>query len=128
MRVEEGDILAVRTGRHKYAGPKATGIHGSRARLDSKRRCLPWLRERGVAVLVGDAVSDVTPSGYTEVSAVPIHAGAIVMMGLPLIDNADLEALSDVLRRNGRYEYMFMTAPLVIPRATASPINPTALF
>jgi hypothetical protein len=89
--------------------------------------CLPWLRERGVAILCGDSVSDVTPSGYTEIS-VPIHAGAIVMMGLPLIDNADLEALSDYCARTGRYEFLFMTAPLVIPRATASPINPIAMF
>ncbi len=128
VRVEEGDILAVRTGRHKYARTKGNWNPWVEGQAGLEAACLPWLRERGVAVLVGDAVSDVTPSGYTEVSAVPIHAGTIVMMGMPLIDNADLEALSDFCARNHRYEYMFMTAPLVIPRATASPINPIALF
>ncbi len=127
VRVEEGDILAVRTGRHKFIRAKGSWNPWVEGQAGLEAACLPWLRERGVAVLVGDAVSDVTPSGYTEVS-VPIHAGAIVMMGLPLIDNADLEALSEFCARKGRYEYMFMTAPLVIPRATASPINPLALF
>jgi kynurenine formamidase len=127
VRVGEGDILAVRTGRHKYARTKGNWNPWMEGQAGLEAACLPWLRERGVSVLIGDAVSDVTPSGYSEIS-VPIHAGAIVMMGLPLIDNADLEALSEFCARTRRYEFMFMTAPLVIPRATASPINPIAMF
>jgi kynurenine formamidase len=127
VRVEAGDILAVRTGRHKYARTKGNWNPWVEGQAGLEAACLPWLRERGVALLAGDAVSDVTPSGYTEIS-VPIHAGAIVMMGLALIDNADLEALSEFCARTGRYEFMFMTAPLMIPRATASPINPIAMF
>jgi kynurenine formamidase len=127
VRVEEGDILAIRTGRHKYARTRGNWNPWVEGQAGLEAACLQWLRERGVAVLAGDAVSDVTPTGYTEV-AVPIHAGAIVMMGLPLIDNADLEALSEFCARTGRYEFMFMTAPLMIPRGTASPINPIALF
>jgi kynurenine formamidase len=127
VRVGEGDILAVRTGRHKFIRSKGSWNPWVEGQAGMEAACLPWLRERGVAVLVGDAVSDVTPSGYAEIT-VPIHVGAIVMMGLPLIDNADLEALSEFCARNGRYEFMFMTAPLMIPRGTASPINPITLF
>jgi kynurenine formamidase len=127
VRAGEGDILAVRTGRHKYARTRGNWNPWTEGQAGLEAACLPWLRERGVAVLIGDAVSDVTPSGYSEIT-VPIHAGAIVMMGLPLIDNADLEALSEFCARTRRYEFMFMTAPLVIPRATASPINPIAMF
>jgi kynurenine formamidase len=127
VRVEEGDILAVRTGRHKLARTRGNWNPWAEGQAGLEAACLPWLRERGVALLAGDAVSDVTPSGYSEIS-VPIHAGAIVMMGLPLIDNADLEALSEFCARTHRYEFMFMTAPLVVPRATASPVNPIAVF
>jgi kynurenine formamidase len=127
VRVEEGDILAVRTGRHKYIRTRGNWNPWAEGAAGLEGSCLQWLHERGVAILAGDAVSDVTPSGYTEVS-VPIHVGAIVIMGLPLIDNADLEALSEFCAHTGRYEFMFMTAPLMIPRATASPINPIALF
>ncbi len=127
LHVGEGDILAVRTGRHQYARTRGNWNPWTEGQAGLEAACLPWLRERGVSVLISDAVSDVTPSGYSEIT-VPIHAGAIVMMGLPLIDNADLEALSRSCARMGRYEFMFMTAPLVIPRATASPINPIALF
>ncbi len=127
VRVGEGDILAVRTGRHRYARTRGNWNPWVEGQAGLEAACLPWLRERGVALLIGDAVSDVTPSGYNEIS-VPIHAGAIVMMGLPLVDNADLEALSECCARLRRYEFMFMTAPLVVPRATASPINPIAMF
>ena len=62
VTVGSGDVLLVRTGRWAkreqdgpwdYAGGGA-GLHAS---------VLPWLTERGVAMLVGDAVNDVQPSG-----------------------------------------------------------------
>ncbi|HMD05598.1 MAG TPA: cyclase family protein, partial [Candidatus Binatus sp.] len=63
VRVEEGDVLLIRTGRstrRKSTGgwdPMRVGMPG----LDAS--CLPWLHERRVAVLGSDAVSDVVPSG-----------------------------------------------------------------
>ena len=51
---------------------------------------LPWLRERGVAVLVGDAVNDVQPSGVEGMRR-PIHQLTQVFIGLPLVDNGYLE-------------------------------------
>jgi len=50
------------------------------------------------------------------------------MMGVHLIDNADLDALSEACARNKRYEFQFVMAPLILNRGTASPVNPIALF
>jgi hypothetical protein len=49
-------------------------------------------------------------------------------MGVHLIDNADLDALSTACARNGRYAFQFIMAPLVLTQGTASPVNPLALF
>jgi len=49
-------------------------------------------------------------------------------MGVHLIDNADLDALSAACARNARYEFQFIMAPLVLTQGTASPVNPLALF
>jgi hypothetical protein len=50
------------------------------------------------------------------------------MMGIHLIDNADLDPLADRCAREGRYEFMFALLPLVLERGTASPANPVAIF
>ena len=127
LRVGTGDILLVRTGRWRWAQTHG-GDWGARERaagLDAS--CLPWLHEREVAVLGGDGVSDVHPSRL-EVLRLPIHSVAIVAMGLHLLDNLDLEALSAACVEEGRWSFLFTVAPLVIRRGTASPVNPIALF
>ncbi|MGB8682307.1 MAG: cyclase family protein [Candidatus Binatus sp.] len=127
VHVEEGDVLMVRTGRatmRKVKGgwdPMRVGLPG----LDAA--CLPWLRERRIAVLGSDAVSDVVPSGYDGIP-LPIHVGTLVAMGIHLIDNMDLDAVSLSSAGLGRNEFMFSMAPLILERGTASPVNPLAIF
>ena len=127
VHVEEGDVLMIRTGRaamRKAKGgwdPMRVGLPG----LDAS--CLPWLHERRIAVLGCDAVSDVVPSGYDGVP-LPIHVGTLVAMGIHLIDNADLDAVSSTSAKLGRNEFMFSMAPLILERGTASPVNPLAIF
>jgi kynurenine formamidase len=127
VTVQEGDVLFVRTGRARQRKEKGAWdpFHGGMAGLDSSS--LPWLHERKIAVLGSDGVSDAVPSGYKDL-ALPIHVCTLVMMGVHLIDNADLDAVAAACARNGRYEFQFVMAPLVLERGTASPVNPLALF
>jgi kynurenine formamidase len=127
VEVRQGDMLFVRTGRtfkRRAEGPWDIMRQGM-AGLDAS--CLPWLFEHGIAILGSDGISDVAPSGYRE-TPFPIHAVAIVAMGVHLIDNADLEALAEACAKLGRYEFLFVLAPLVLERGTASPVNPLAFL
>ncbi|MDF2918764.1 MAG: hypothetical protein K0S70_2981, partial [Microbacterium sp.] len=36
--------------------------------------------------------------------------------------------LSTVAADEGRYEFLFTVAPLLVPAGTGSPVNPTAVF
>ncbi len=58
----------------------------------------------------------------------PVHALALTALGIPLLDNLDLEALSVACARTGRYEFLLIVAPLVVPRGTGSPVNPLAVL
>jgi kynurenine formamidase len=89
--------------------------------------CLPWLHERGVAALGSDGVSDVTPSRVLDVD-MPIHTIAIVVLGLHLLDNLQLDDLAVACEEEGRIEFHLTIAPLILDRGTASPVNPIALF
>jgi kynurenine formamidase len=127
FRVESGDVLFVRTGRH--ARRKATGPWDSFAdgMAGLGAACLPWLHQRQVAALAGDGASDVLPSGYAKL-LLPIHAVTIVAMGIHLIDNCDLEGIAQACAARSRWTFLSVIAPLVLEKGTASPVNPLAVF
>jgi kynurenine formamidase len=126
VRVGSGDLLLVRTGR--WALQEERGPWDPRERLAGlDASCLPWLHEREVAALGCDGVSDVVPSRVEEVS-MPIHTIAIVVMGLHLLDNLDLEELGRACAEEERWEFLLTIAPLILLRGTASPVNPIATF
>lgn len=126
VTVEAGDILLVRTGRDTRrealgAWPPFDGMAG--LAVD----CLPWLHERGVAVLGSDGISDALPSGI-DGWLLPIHEIILPQMGVHLVDNARLGPLAAACAERGRYAFQLTIAPLRLEGGTASPVNPIALF
>ena len=119
-----GDALILRLGWYKRrleVGPPESGRPGLHAET------LPWLKERGISVVAGDASQDVDPSGYPNIG-LPVHRVGIVGMGLWLIDAGNCEELASVCQRLNRYEFMFIVAPIRFKNATGSPTNPLAVF
>ena len=49
-------------------------------------------------------------------------------MGMPIIDNAQLEGLATACAELGRWEFQFVVAPLVLDGGTGSPVNPLAVL
>jgi kynurenine formamidase len=127
VRVEEGDAVLLRTGygrKLRERGPDAVGAVG---RAGWHAACLPWIHERGVALIGSDTAQDAFPSAYPSMRH-PVHDVGIVAMGLWLIDNCDLEALAAAAERLSRYEFMFSLAPLRMVGGTGSPVNPLGVF
>ncbi len=126
VTVSSGDVLLIRTGRWAKVAQDgqwnlmeaAAGVHASLA---------AWLKQRDVAVLGSDGVSDVMPSGV-EGRLNPLHELVLVGLGMPLLDNLDLEAVSLVANDLNRYTFLFVASPLRVPEGTGSPLNPLAVF
>lgn len=126
LRVGEGDVLLVRTGRHRRRA--AHGPWDARASIAGLHHdCAPWLRERGVAVLGFDGISDVIPHAV-EMVGLPIHTLTLVAMGIQLLDNQNLEELAEACAARRRWEFLLVIAPLRLERGTASAVNPIAVF
>jgi hypothetical protein len=89
--------------------------------------CAKWLHQRDVAILGGDGAQDVIPSGVAGVSQ-PIHALAIVAMGMPIFDNCDLELVGREAEQRRRWEFLVTASPAAVPGATGSVLNPIATF
>ncbi|AJT69085.1 hypothetical protein T261_7487 [Streptomyces lydicus] len=126
VTIGEGDAVLLRFGglrRRQELGAWDPDAASAGLHVDA----LPLLAERGIALLGGDGDSDVRPSPVDGVHS-PVHALAIAAMGVPLLDNLDLEALSAACAGTGRYAFLLVVAPLNIPGGTGSPVTPVAVL
>src|ERR1700730_11624109 len=121
-----GDVLLVRTG-HAVRRSKLGAWNPDQVSAGVDLSCFPWMRARDVAVLGSDADTDARPSPVVDVHT-PAHALALAAIGMPLLDNMHLDRLPRTCAEEGRWEFLFVTAPLRVPGGTGSPINPLAIF
>ena len=127
VTVEPGDVVLMRTGEGGARRAAGREYNANKPRSGFQAACLPWLHERGVAMLASDVAQDPTPTGYRTVH-MPIHMVGIVAMGLWLIDNCQLEDLAATCERLQRWEFQFALAPIRFQGVTGSPVNPLAVF
>ena len=126
IKIGPGDAILLRTGRwarRDQLGPwnvgrNAAGFHASIA---------PWIKARGVAFVGSDAAQDVVPS-MVEGVALPVHTLLLTGLGINLLDNQDLEALSATAAKLNRWSFMLTIAPLAVKGGTGSPANILATF
>jgi kynurenine formamidase len=126
VKVSAGDVIFIRTGRwalQKRTGPwnvgqKSAGLYAS---------CLPWIRQRDLAMIGSDAATDLIPSGV-EGAGQPIHEVVLASFGMQIFDNCDLEELSQAAARYNRWEFLLTAAPLRVVGGTGSPLNPIATY
>ena len=126
VKVRSGDVLLLRTGRWERVRQKgqwnflvaAAGMHASVAK---------WLRERDVALIGCDGVSDVMPSGV-EGLANPLHELVLVGLGMRILDNLNLDDVATAAASRERWDFLFVGAPLRVVGGTGSPLNPLAIF
>ena len=126
VKVEEGDVLLVRTGNYRMRleeGPRSNTEPATACQV----ACTPWFKERGVAMLGTDTSNDIKPSHYATVTA-PLHTVSLVTLGLWLIDNTNLEQLAEACLQRDRYDFMLTIGPLKLRNVTGSPVNPIAIF
>jgi kynurenine formamidase len=126
IRVQTGDAVLIRTGRGAREVARGTwritsgsaGLHPNVAL---------WLHDRRVAVLGGDAASDFYPPLVPGISEA-IHQLALASMGMPLIDDLELEALAAETMRRRQWTFLLVASPLPIRGASGSLVNPLAIF
>jgi hypothetical protein len=129
VRAGPGDAVFIRVGRwvhHAQAGP------GPSAGLDAS--VIPWVKRRDIALLgsenaLGHRPLPPTSSKITnEDDLNPIHSFAMAALGMHLFDNCDLDKLAEAAAARKRWEFLLTVAPLPLPMASGSPVNPVAVF
>ena len=129
LKVAPGDVLIIHKGRENRVSdiglfdPVEAGMPGLHP------ECATWLHDRGVSVLGSDYMNDPQPNWEGCVQwPIPIHYLGICGMGMALLHNLDTEAVARQCQAVSRWEFLLTIAPLKIPGATGSPVNPIAMF
>ncbi|MEU4084580.1 cyclase family protein [Streptomyces aureus] len=126
VRVGPGDLLFVRVG-HRLRREEQGPWDPAAARAGLHPGAMEFLAERRVVALGGDGNNDAAPS-RTEGVDYPVHVLAVHAMGLHLLDYLRFEDLVPLCRREGRWSFLCVVAPLRLPGATGSPVNPIAVL
>jgi kynurenine formamidase len=127
-----GDAVCIRSGFGPYFASHAekpgfasvAGVHAS---------CIEFLYETQTALLLWDFQdAPVADQGIPNPIDIPVpmhvHQVLIPHMAMPILDNADFEALASVCAAEGRYAFQLVIAPLVVEGGTGSPVNPIAIL
>jgi kynurenine formamidase len=123
--VRRGDLLFLRFGR---AESRRSDIPlGAIPAAGLSIECAEWLAAAGPSVIITDHGLDPHPS---EVAGLPVpwHLLVLTVLRTPLVDMAMLSELAATCERLNRYEFFASIAPLQLPGASGSPVNPLAVF
>jgi hypothetical protein len=85
------------------------------------------LKQRDVALIVWETAG-YSPQPQGDLFRNAVHNFVQAILGIHILDRADLEALSEAAASRNRWEFMLMVTPLALPNATGSPVNPVAMF
>jgi kynurenine formamidase len=120
-----GDALYFSFGRVTSA--RADSPLGAEPTSGLSIECAEWLADIGPSVVITDEGLDSAPS-EVEGLAIPWHLLLLTVLGIPLVDRAMLAPLAAECRRSQRWEFLSIIAPLPIPGASGSPVNPLGVF
>lgn len=127
VTIRSGDILLIRTGnlgRARRAGGWRRFTFDDEPGIGLE--ALPWLHDHEIAAAAADTWAfEAIPSGASI--WLPVHAVAIVHMGLTIGEIFDLDELASDCSQDGIYEFLFVAPPMPFTGAVGSPINPLAI-
>lgn len=122
VEIQAGDVLFVRTGWYKVFQTNYDLWKQGEPGPDAS--CTAWLKEKNIIAIGADnaGVEASVIKGRSPLSP-RLHITALRDLGVYLIEHLDLEELA----QDHAYEFLFVGAPLRLPKATGSPLTPLAI-
>jgi kynurenine formamidase len=131
LEMKFGDILLIRTGwmRHfldaspedKVRIAKNVNYPG----IEPARETVEWLWDNRVTAVATDCPA-VEPIPW-HMDKGPLHFRMLALLGMPMGEQFDLEALAEDCAQDSIYEFFFVSMPLVLRGGIASPPNAAAI-
>jgi kynurenine formamidase len=125
VKATPGDALILRWG--KWARRAKIGPQAGDEAAGFDNSVIPWLKKRDIGLLVWETPGYL-PQPQGDIARNALHNFVLEILGVHIVDRADLEAISEAAAVRKRWEFMLTVAPLPIPNGTGSPVNPLAIF
>jgi kynurenine formamidase len=129
VQIEPRDILIIRTnflhlfheqGESFYEGFNEPGLVYS-------PELVRWFQEMEIPNLVTDTIANEVTTDPNNGVALVLHSALMRNLGVTLTEIADLERLAADCAEDGRYDFLYVAAPLNIAQAAGSPVNPVVI-
>jgi kynurenine formamidase len=133
-RLKPGTIVLIRTGWMRAylqasdaAKREMAPLQGLKScGIDPSREMVGWFWDNRVAAVAADCPSvEPWPIDFQNEGA--LHYRTLSLLGLPIGEQFDLEALAEDCSQDRRYEFMLVSAPLNLEGGIASPPNAVAI-
>jgi kynurenine formamidase len=125
VKATAGDALILLWG--KWARRAKVGPQAGDEAAGFDNSVIPWLKKRDIGLLVWETPGYL-PQPPGDITRNALHNFVLEILGVHILDRADLEALSEAAAARNRWEFLLMVAPLPVPHGTGSPVNPLAVF
>lgn len=131
VTIEPHDVLVIRTGWMKYwyelNDPATFYTDFTEPGLTYSRELVEWFQRKEIPNLVTDTIAnEVTSEPHTGV-ALPLHCALMRNLGVALTEIAWLDDLADACAADGRWSFLYATAPLKVVNGTGAPVNPIVI-
>ena len=141
VEIKPGDAVILRTGFMKHWSDKiikSGGVLRWSATGDGEPGpggdCIAWVQEKKIGLLAADniAVEHIVPveekyNKIYKVGLIPLHVAVLSMLGCPLMELVNPEALSEDCAADGVYEFLYVWAPLNWWNSTGGLMSPVAI-
>jgi len=129
VEIRPRDILVIRTnflqlffeqGEAFYEGFNEPGLVYS-------PELVQWFQDMEIPNLVTDTIANEVTTDPNNGVALVLHNALMRNLGITLTEIADLEQLAADCAEDGRYEFLYVAAPLKVAKGSGAPVNPVAI-
>ena len=127
--IQKRDILVLRTGwigsyyrrdaEEFYADYNEPGLVYSPELVE-------WFQEMEIPNLVTDTIAN-ERSFYDGGLQLPLHCALMRNLGVAMTEICNLDPLAEACQQDGRWEFLYVAAPLKVAMASGAPVNPVAI-
>jgi len=129
VEIQSGDVLLIRTG----WAPGYLQLPASNRRppsswngLRADEAMAAWLWDHRIAAVGADNPAVECAPGARDIGS--LHRRLLPALGMSMFELLDLETLSEMCKRLGRWEFLFVSVPLHLSGGVSSPANAMAIL